>query len=122
MSQTLYSRFGGAGAVGRLVFDFYDRVLASPRLAPYFASVDMARLVEHQARFIASVMGGPASFSDAHLREVHAHLGVDGPTFDEMAGLLCASLRDAGLDPADVDLVMAAIHRRRPLIVTRDPG
>jgi hemoglobin len=49
--ETIYSRCGGAPAMARLVFEFYDRVLASERLAPYFARVDMTRLVDHHCPF-----------------------------------------------------------------------
>src|SRR5262245_38814423 len=82
--ETMFERYGGLPFVTRLVLSFYDRVLASSRLAPFFADTDMQRLVEHQARFISTVMGGPASCSNAVLHEAHAHLAIDDPAFDEM--------------------------------------
>ena len=103
--------------MARLVFDFYDRVLASERLAPYFAHVDMTRLVEHQTKFIASVMGGPPSFTDTELRDAHAHLTINEASFDEMADLLETTLHDFGLDSTDVGQVMEAIRSQRRLIV-----
>jgi hemoglobin len=111
--ETLYARFGGPPAVSRLVFAFYDRVLRSERLSPYFAGVDMRWLVEHQAKFLASVMGGPSSYTDAQLREIHAHLAVDDAAFDEMVALLTATLGEFDLSPNDVDVVAAAIRARR---------
>jgi hemoglobin len=111
--DTLYARFGGPAAVSRMVFAFYDRVLRSERLSSYFAGVDMRRLVEHQAKFLSSVMGGPASYTNAQLREVHAHLTVDDAAFDEMVDLLTATLREFGLPPNDVDVVVADIRARR---------
>src|SRR4051812_20316111 len=78
-------------SMARLVFDFYDLVLASERLAPYFARVEMTRLLEHQAKFIASVMGDPPSFTDAKLRDAHAHLTISDAIFDEMIDLLEAT-------------------------------
>ena len=71
--DTMFERYGGLAFVTRFVLSFYDRVLASVRLAPFFANSDMQRLVEHQAKFISSVMGGPTSYSNAVLREVHEH-------------------------------------------------
>ena len=82
--DTMFERYGGFAFVTRFVLSFYDRVLASAGLAPFFADTDMARLVEHQAKFISSVMGGPASYTDGMLRDVHAHLPIDGAAFDEM--------------------------------------
>jgi hemoglobin len=115
--ETIYSRCGGAPAMARLVFEFYDRVLASERLAPYFARVDMTRLVDHQAKFIASVMGGPPSFTDDELRDAHAHLTISDEIFDEMTGLLEATLQNSGIDSADIGHVMGIIRNKRRLIV-----
>jgi hemoglobin len=115
--ETIYSRCGGAPAMARLVFEFYDRVLASERLAPYFAQVDMTRLIEHQAKFIGSVMGGPPSITDTELRDAHAHLTITDTIFDEMVGLLEATLQEFALDSKDIGEVMGTIRKKRHLIV-----
>jgi len=70
MADTIFERYGGFSAVRRIVSDFYDRVLDSPVIAHHFEKVDMKRLLDHQARFIAAVTGGPASYSDEHLRRI----------------------------------------------------
>jgi hemoglobin len=115
--EPLYERFGGLDAVARVVFGFYDRVLKSPELAPYFAGVDMRRLIDHQTRFLASVMGGPASYTDAHLREVHSRFKIDNRAFDEMIEILGDTLRTFGLAEVDVDFVLSELRGRRAHIV-----
>src|SRR5262245_36528293 len=82
--DTMFERYGGLSFISRVVLSFYDRVLASVRLAPFFVDTDMQRLVEHQAKFIASVMGGPECYTEAMLRDAHAHLPIDDRAFDEM--------------------------------------
>ena len=77
--DTMFERYGGVQFVTRLVLNFYDRVLDSVRLAPFFANTRMERLVEHQATFISSVMGRPASYANATLRAAHAHQHIDVP-------------------------------------------
>jgi len=94
-------------------------VLASAGLAPFFADTDMARLVEHQAKFISSVMGGPASYSDAKLRESHAHLQIDDRAFDEMIGLLRVTLADFKIADSDVKTIIADLDARRRDIVSK---
>lgn len=116
--DTLYARLGGPPAVARLVFDFYDRVLRSERLAPFFDGVDMARLVDHQAKFIAAAMGGPAAQSPAVLREAHAGLGVTAEDFAEMVALLDETLTAHGLTAADRAQVLAVVHAHRGVIVS----
>ncbi|MGQ7793206.1 group I truncated hemoglobin [Faunimonas sp. B44] len=122
MKDTMFQRYGGLPLVTELVMAFYDRVLASERLAPYFAAVDMRRLVEHQAKFVSSVMGGPASYSNAELRDIHAHLEIDGRTFDEMIRLFEESLVELRFAPEDREEILADFRARRAYIVTQVPA
>ncbi|ELZ45740.1 globin [Halorubrum distributum JCM 9100] len=41
-NETLYERLGGEPAIGAIVSEFYDRVLADDRVNHYFDDVDMA--------------------------------------------------------------------------------
>ena len=120
--DTLFERYGGLTFVSRLVLSFYDRVLASVRLAPLFADTDMQRLVEHQAQFISSIMGGPERYTDAMLRDAHAHLPIDDRAFDEMIDLLRLTLEDFRLAPADVRTIVADLNARRAQIVPHHTG
>lgn len=119
MQQSMFQRFGGAEAVAGLVLRFYDRVLAAERLSPYFRNCDMRRLIEHQAKYLSAVMGGPASYSEDELREMHAHLGVTGGDFDEMLRQLRGAMEEAGFAREDIDVVMRRYASLRRVIVTR---
>ena len=119
MAQTIFERAGGFATVRKVVSAFYDKVLESERLQPYFAAVDMRTLIDHQTKFIATVMGGPASFSDDVLRRVHEPLGITRDEFTEIAGLLVEALEDHDVEPADVDYIAKEIMKREPLIVAR---
>ena len=119
MPQSIFDRVGGFAAVRKVVSAFYDKMLDSQRLQPYFAKVDMRGLIDHQTKFIAAVMGGPASFSDDVLRRVHAPLGITYDEFNEMAGLLADTLEEFSFEQADIDYVVQEIMKREPLIVAR---
>jgi truncated hemoglobin YjbI len=41
MAQSIFERHGGFARVSRMVMSFYDRVLDSPVISPYFAATDM---------------------------------------------------------------------------------
>ena len=116
--EPLYERFGGLDAVARIVFGFYDRILKSPELAPYFAGVDMRRLIDHQTRFLASVMGGPGSYTNEQLRAAHARLGIDDRAFDLMIEVLADTLSGFGLAEEDVAFVVTDLRARRRFIVS----
>ena len=118
MAETIFDRYGGFAAVRRIVSDFYDRVLDSPVISHHFERVDMKRLLDHQARFISSVTGGPASYTDDHLRRVHARLGITAEEFREMLVLLTETLEDFDFEQADIDFVVAELRRRQGVIVT----
>ena len=118
MAETIFERYGGFAAVRRIVSDFYDRVLDSPVISHHFERVDMKRLLDHQARFISSVTGGPASYTDEHLRRVHERLGITAAEFREMLVLLAETLEDFDFEQADIDFVVHELRRRQGVIVT----
>ena len=120
--DTMFERYGGLAFISRVVLNFYDRVLASVRLAPFFADTDMQRLVEHQAKFISSVMGGPECYTEAMLRDAHVHLPIDEGAFDEMIELLKLTLEDFQIAPDDVRTIVADLNARRAQIVRQHTG
>ena len=119
MSVSMFDRYGGFASVSKIVMAFYDRALDSDVIGEYFENSDMKTLIDHQTKFIASLMGGPASYSDDVLERVHANLGIDREAFDEMAALLAETLEDFEVDPADIDEVAKAIKSRAHIIITR---
>ena len=119
MAQSIMERYGGFASVRRIVSDFYDRVLDSAQLAPYFATTDMRTQIDHQTKFIAQLMGGPVSYSDEVLRKVHAPLHVTRSAFEEITDMLRDTLQDNDLAASDVEHVIGEMRRREPHIVTR---
>ncbi|WP_299473108.1 group 1 truncated hemoglobin [uncultured Roseibium sp.] len=118
-TQTLYEKYGGFPGVRQVVTDFYERALDSDIVGHFFEDVNMARLVDHQTKMIAGLLGGPVEISDARLATAHAHLNVDHYHFDEIAVLLNETLVDAGFDKQDRLAAIAAVEARRSVIVRR---
>lgn len=116
---TIFERYGGFAKVSRIVSAFYDQVLDSPLLAPYFAGVDMRRQIDHQTKFFAHLMGGPASYTSEHLARVHARLHIDDEAFDELVDLLRDTLEDFDFDESDIASVYGELVSYRSVIVTR---
>jgi hemoglobin len=117
--ETIFERYGGFATVSRIVSSFYDNVLRSEMLEPYFEHVDMRRLIDHQTKFIAMLMGGPASFTEEHLARVHHRLDIDDVAFDEAAELLREALEDHDVDEGDIATVYGRFVSYRTFIVTR---
>jgi hemoglobin len=117
MRVTEFDRLGGFSRVRLMVTDFYDRILDATELEPYFAGVDMRRLVDHQTKFFSTVLGGPASFTDEQLARAHGRLGIEPAHFRLMADLFRETLEDHGVDAPVVQRLVAHILALEPQIV-----
>jgi hemoglobin len=120
VADTMFDRYGGFAKVSRIVSSFYGEVLGSDTLSPYFDDVDMPRLIDHQTKFMATLLGGPASFSNEHIQRVHVHLGIDDEAMDEMKIVLRDTLDDHDFDESDISAVVAAFEAYRPLVVVHN--
>ena len=115
---TIFERYGGFATAGKIVMTFYDRILDSDITGPYFDDVEMPRLIDHQTKFVASVMGGPASYTDEALKQLHSRLNVTNDAFDEMARLFRGTLEDFAMAREDIEALMKEINSRRGVIVS----
>ncbi|MEO1018669.1 MAG: group 1 truncated hemoglobin [Pseudomonadota bacterium] len=121
MAQTMFERYGGFGHVSKIVMAFYDRLIDSDVVGHYFEDVDLKRLIDHQTKFVATAMGGPASYSNEMLERSHAHLAITGEEFQEMAAIMGQTLEDFEVAPDDVRHVVDQLRARMPYIVKTKP-
>lgn len=119
LSASLFEHYGGFAKISRVVSEFYERMLESPNLASYFENTDMRRLVDHQTKFIASLMGGPAEYTNEALERAHARLNIDQASFDEMLGILAETLEDFEFDNSDIQTLANEMRSRSKFIITR---
>ena len=63
-------------------------------------------------------MGKPAEFHEGRkLQDAHAGFEISKTSFDEVANILEWTLEDHDLERADIDSIMKAVAKTRPLIV-----
>lgn len=117
MEQTLFEKYGGFSQVSKIVLSLYDRLLDDDDLGPFFDDVDLPKLIDHQTKFVSSLLGGPASFSDDHIRMAHARLDIRNEHFDQLKVVLGETLADFGVSPDDIATVLQAFEIRRPLLI-----
>jgi len=122
MAGTTFEKYGGFSTVSRVVMTFYEHVLDSDVVGHYFDDVDMAKQVDHQTKFISSLMGGPAAISDERLRVVHHKLNINNEEFKEIARLLSGAMAEHGMSELDISDVIKAVESKRELIVKRAHG
>ncbi len=117
MVKTVYEKYGGFSTISRIVMDLYDRLLDDDEVGPFFDTVEMSRIIDHQTKFVSSLIGGPASYTDEQIRKLHAHLTIDDRHFETLKQLLGATLVDHGMTEEDVAYVVGEFDRRRGLVV-----
>jgi hemoglobin len=119
MTPTLMARAGGFASVRHVVSAIYDKAVDSSILQRHFVGLDLSRLIDHQTKLIAGLMGGNQDVDEEMLQRVHARLGITGPEFEELATILRQTLQEHGYAAADTDRVCHEFARRRHLIVAR---
>ncbi|MEH6402605.1 MAG: group 1 truncated hemoglobin [Sneathiella sp.] len=117
VQRTLFEKYGGFSSISKVILTLYDQLLDSEYVGDLFDDVDMDMLVDHQTKFIASLLGGPSSYSDAQIRQIHSKLPIDDKQFDEMKEVLSQSLEQHGFEAVDSDMVIRSLESRRDLIV-----
>lgn len=119
MAQSIFQRYGGFAKVSQVVSSFYDRMLDSPVTSPYFSNTDMKRLIDHQTKFIATLMGGPVSYTHEHIERIHAPLGITEAAFFEALELLKETLEDFNYEIEDIRAVVAEMMTYKTFVVSK---
>lgn len=96
---------------------FYDDVLDDEQLSRHFIGIDMRRMIDHQAKMISSILGGPAHVSDEQLARAHRRLDITVSDFNILRQILSDTLDDAGFEPSDRDVVLRTVDATKSFIV-----
>jgi len=115
--QSMFDKYGGFSVVSKIVLDLYERLLDDDDLGPFFDDVEFAKIVDHQTKFVSSVMGGPASYTDNQIEKLHSHLAIGSDHFDRLAVILTEVLKDHGVADEDAGEIVGAFAARRHLVV-----
>jgi len=115
---SVYESLGADVGIRKAVDEFYDRVVADPRLVGYFSGVDMTALRRHQVGMLSAATGGPRRYTGKDMAAAHAGLRINGEAFDRVVGHLTATLTALGVPDGTITGVLAALGPLRPAIVT----
>jgi methyl-accepting chemotaxis protein len=121
-APSLFERIGGVPAIKLAVEQFYDRVLADPELAPFFAHTNMDWLKARQNAFFIQALGGPPVYKGRDMRSAHAHLPIEPRHFERVASHLAETLRALNVPDPLVDEVLVRISPLADDIVNTPPG
>jgi len=120
MGSNLYDKYGGFETFSTVVSNFYQKILDSEELAPYFDNVNMERLMSHQTNFISTALGGPDNYTGIDLKRAHAPYKITIPHFQEVAELLEESLDEAGVEQDDISTIISLVTSLMDQIVSNE--
>ena len=98
-----------------------DGALDSDEIGPYFDNIDMRQQIDHQTKFIASLMGGPTMYGGRSPRDAHVHMFLPAEVFEIRHGLLVESLEEAGVPPRLREKWLALDAKFKNAIVNKSP-
>ena len=122
MIDRLYDKIGGSATINKLVEIFYDRVLADPRLGPFFPQTDMATLRARQAMFVSMLVGGSRSFNGRDLTTAHAGAraqGLNDAHFDALLEHFAESLQQLDVAEDYTREILALLEGTRNAVLGR---
>ncbi|KAB8030921.1 group I truncated hemoglobin [Fluviispira multicolorata] len=118
MNESIYDKYGGYTVLHSVVSLFYKKIMNSENLIHYFENVDLSRLIDHQTKFLTTVLGGPIMYDSKLLKKAHAALKIPIKDFTEVAGLLQETLVESKLEKPDIDKIMEVVASFKNDIIT----
>jgi hemoglobin len=106
----LFDRIGGVKVVQSLVDEFYARVLADPKLLPYFYAVPMDKLRRMQFEFFSAALDGPIRYSGRSMIHAHQGHGITREHFHAFVGHLFDTLQDLDLSADDRYAIISRVN------------
>jgi truncated hemoglobin YjbI len=134
--QSLYTKYGGAPTIAKVVDDAVTGLLGDCQEAPYFTNNlgkpghdSAARLKSCLRLQFTAALGGPATYPGKNdqgdmcqdMATVHADIGITGPVFDQFITDLAGVLKADGVSDADIATIAPALTGLKPQIVSPTP-
>ncbi len=110
MSDTVFDKIGGEGAVNAAVDIFYRKVLSDSSISQFFETTDMDAQRVKQKAFLTMAFGGPNNYSGQEMRNAHAPLvakGLNESHFSAVAGHLQDTLEELKVPSELINEAMA---------------
>ncbi|KFN51859.1 hypothetical protein N790_13735 [Arenimonas malthae CC-JY-1] len=105
----IWVMLGQGPGLTRLLEDFYARVYADPKLAPFFQGVPVERAVQKQYEFLADVFTGRRSYFGLNPFNAHHWMVISDELFDHREALFEQVLLEHGV-PGPLARRWLAIH------------
>ena len=117
--DALYRAFGQKAGLQALMEDFFDRLKADARTAPFFKDTNRANLVEQLTDQLCQLSGGPCTYKGAPMDKAHRDLDIAKRDFNALVEVLQQSMDAKGIAFADQNRMLARLAPMHREIVTK---
>lgn len=107
--DALYRAFGGQSGLVTLMDDFMRRLLADPRMHPFFKDVNQQQVKDQLVAQVCELTGGPCKLKGPGMRQVHNNLDITRANFNALVEVLQQSMDARGIAFADQNRLLAKL-------------
>ena len=97
VNDALYQSLGGQSGLNRLIDDFMLRLLADPRMNPFFKDVDQPHVKAQLVAQFCEVTGGPCKLKGPDMKKVHSGFDINKANFNALVEVLQQSMDAQGI-------------------------
>jgi hemoglobin len=97
LDDTLYRQLGGQSGLVKLADDFMQRLLADPRMNPFFRDTDQKEFKAQLAAQFCEVSGGPCQRKGKDMKTVHDGQDITKSNFNALVEVLQQSMDAQGI-------------------------
>ncbi|MBX3622132.1 MAG: group 1 truncated hemoglobin [Rhizobacter sp.] len=95
--DSLYQQLGAQPGLTRLMDDFMTRLLADPRMNPFFKDVDHAHVKAQLVAQFCEVSGGPCKLKGPDMQKAHSGMDITKHDFNALVEVLQQSMSAQGI-------------------------
>lgn len=107
--DSLYRDFGGQSGLVRLMDDLWGRLIADPRMNPFFKDVKPDHLKAELVVQFCEVAGGPCRRRGPDMKKAHAGVDITKADFNTLVELLQDSMDAQGIAFAAQNRMLAKL-------------
>jgi hemoglobin len=118
--DALYQQFGGQPGLVKLIDDFMVRLMADPRMQPFFKDTDQKDFKNKLVLQLCDVAGGPCKTKNPDMKETHADQHIGKSDFNALVEVLQQSMDAQGIAFATQNRLLARLAPMHREIINAD--
>lgn len=107
--DAIYQAFGETAGLAALVDDLMVRLLADPRMNPFFKDIDQPLFKARLVKQLCDVSGGPCKTENTDMKKTHSGMDINASNFNALVEVLQQSMDARGIAFSDQSRLLAKL-------------